>query len=398
MKPMLTRRDMLHAGLAVGLSALAMPVRVALAAAPTDRRFVFVILRGGLDGLAAVPPFADPDYARAHGDLALAVPGGAEGASDLDGSFGLHPALSPLSELYAAGELAVFHAVATPYRERSHFDAQDLLENGTASPHGAGDGWLNRTLAALGSSERLGLAVGHTVPLALRGEAPVVSWSPQVLPAVDSEFLARLAVLYQDDRVLGPAFAAALAAEGGDEVIQGMAGLQRANSLAGIAEPVGAQLAAETGPRIAVLELGGWDTHAQQGAAAGRLARALAGLAEGLAALQSGLGQAWSRTAVLVATEFGRTVAVNGTDGTDHGTATAAFLLGGAVAGGRVIVDWPGLASAALYEGRDLAPTLDLRAVEKAILADHLQIAGARIESEILPDSGGVGAIAGLFA
>ena len=394
---MLTRRRLLTRALAGGLVG-ALSLRLALAAAPTDRRFVFVILRGGLDGLAAVPPFADPDYALAHGELAIGTPGSAEGAVALDETFGLHPALAPLSEIYAAGELTVLHAVATPYRERSHFDAQDLLENGTASPDGAGDGWLNRTLGALGSDDRLGLAVGHTVPLSLRGAAPIESWSPQILPAVDADFLMRLAALYDDDRVLGPAFSAAMAAESSDEVMQGATGLQRANSLAGIAEPVGAKLAAESGPRIAVLELGGWDTHAQQGAASGRLARALTGLAEGLVSLRTGLGQAWNRTAVLVATEFGRTVSVNGTGGTDHGTATVAFLLGGAVAGGRVIAEWPGLSSGALYEGRDLAPTLDLRSVQKAILADHLQIAHATIETSILPDSGDVGALADLFA
>ncbi len=365
-----------------------------------EQRFVVVILRGALDGLAAVPPYADPEYRRLRGPLALAAPGSADGALDLNGRFGLHPALAPLHAMYRAGEMTVFHAVATPYRSRSHFDGQDVLENGVTSARALKDGWLNRALSLLGG-ERLGLAVGQSIPLILRGDIPVASWAPADMPGLDSDFLSRLAALYERDAVLGPALAQGRQAQAmADEALgdprraQGRMSGEKVyvanrgpQPMRVVAEAAGRLLAAENGARVAVLEVGGWDTHANQGVLNGPLANRLADLAGGLKALQDSLGPAWRHTVVAVATEFGRTVAVNGTGGTDHGTGGAAFLLGGAVTGGLVIARWPGLAANQLYEGRDLAPTLDLRSVMKGVLSDHLGLPAEAIERVVFPDS-----------
>jgi uncharacterized protein (DUF1501 family) len=396
---MLSRRQSLGMLGSAGLAAVAPAgIPVAFAAAPTDRRLLVLILRGGLDGLAAVPPYADPDYRAQRGGLALAEPGSGEGVLDLDGRFGLHPALEPLHALYRQQQLLVFHAVATPYRERSHFDAQDLLENGTGAPRGADDGWLNRALSLYGKTDRrLGLAVGQTTPLILRGAQAVGSWAPRVLPRIGDDFLTRLAALYRQDALLGPALAEGIRAqEMSDELLgRDMGGgtgksrkrLRGAGALPVLVGNTGKLLADARGPRIAVLEVGGWDTHANQGLLTGGLARNLKALAEGVAGLKAAMASVWDRTAVLVVTEFGRTVRPNGTNGTDHGTAGVAFLAGGGLAGGRVVTQWPGLAGGKLYEDRDLAPTMDLRAVFKAVLAGHLDLPEPDIDRHVFPDS-----------
>ncbi len=402
---MTTRRKFLQGAAAM---VAASPLRVALAAAPTDKRFVVVILRGGLDGLAAVPPYADRDYRGLRGSLAIAAPGKADGAIDLDGRFGLHPALAPLHSFYSRRELLFIHAVASPYRSRSHFDGQDLLENGTDTPHGTGDGWLNRALALLGtdSDRRLGLSVGMSVPLLLRGKIPVAAWAPTQLPEPGEEFLRRVAALYRRDAVLGPALAEGMKAHNMNEAVldsePSMGGRRARNgndpqAFATAAKSVAKLLAAKAGPRIAVLELGGWDTHSGQGSTSGRLAAPLAQLAEGLTEFAAASGPAWNDTAIIVATEFGRTVAANGTGGTDHGTGGVAFLLGGAVAGGRVAGTWPGLSANALFEGRDLAPTTDLRSVFKGLLGSHLGLPTDALERVVFPNSREAPPLSGLL-
>ena len=390
----LSRRALL-AQLAAAATLAGLP-RLSLAAAATDRRLVVVILRGALDGLAAVPPHGDRDYRTARGGLALAAPGGAGGIVDLDGFYGLNPALAPLHDLYARRELLVVHAVATPYRDRSHFDGQDLLENGTTTPHEASSGWLNRAIGLMPGADRTtGLAVAQTVPLLLRGPMAVASWAPSRLPALDEGFLDKVAELYRGDPLFAQALAESERSHGlaqqtlGDDAMPTMGG-DRAQLIKTIAGDAGKLLAADEGPRVAVLEAYGWDTHAGQGTDKGRLATALGGLADSLVALAAGLGPAWSKTVVLTITEFGRTVAMNGTGGSDHGTASVALLLGGAVAGGRVVGTWPGLAADRLYQGRDLAPTTDLRAVAKAVLVGHLGLKPAEVERVVFPDSAGV--------
>jgi len=384
---MTSRRAFVSGALAAG--AAAMLPRCVFADAATDARFVLVILRGALDGLAAVPAYGDGAYASKRGALAITAP-----QLKLDGMFALNPSLPQLHERFQSKELIVFHAVASPYRERSHFDGQDLLENGTSVPKSAHDGWLNRALPLLPeakqrATDRVALALAQNVPLVLRGDARVGSWAPSRLPDTDSDTLQRIADLYSTDEYFASRLQSALAADSVVGEGEGMGAGRRdpLNALNTVAAAAGKFLAAADGPRIAVLEATGWDTHANQGAERGQLANRLRGLDQALSSLRTGLAGAWARSAVLVVTEFGRTVAVNGTGGTDHGTATCAFLVGGAVAGGRVVADWPGLASSALYEGRDLRPTLDLRSVMKSALASHLGAAESGIEERVFPGS-----------
>lgn len=378
------RRQLLQSAVFGGFGAL-LP-RIVLADADTDSRFVLVILRGALDGLAAVPPYGDGSYASKRGALAITSP-----AFKLNGTFALNPALTHLHERYKANELLVFHAVASPYRERSHFDGQDLLENGTGTPTLVRDGWLNRVLPALPAArarttEELAVALAQNIPLVLRGDARVNSWAPSRLPEADADTLERIADLYSADPYFAGRLQTALMASAvaGGEMGGGRDPLGQFNAIASAA---GRLLAAHDGARIAVMETSGWDTHANQGAEQGQLANRLRALDSGLDALRTSLADAWGRTVVLVVTEFGRTVAVNGTRGTDHGTATCAFALGGAVAGGKVIADWPGLETRALYQARDLQPTLDLRAVFKGVLATHLGVGESDLETRVFPDS-----------
>ena len=387
-------------GSALGAAALAPWSALSLAAGPGsgaagERRFVFVILRGGLDALSAVPALGDPAFAAARGVLAPQ----AGTALPLDGVFGLHPALAQLHAMYGRGELAVVHAVGLPYRQRSHFDAQQVLESGAARPYEIDTGWLGRSQSSRGSTS---VALATAVPLVLRGPGAVDTWAPSVLPEPGADLVARLGRMYANDPALAQALAraralhldAALAGDAlaDDAMEAGKAAPLAPGGFVALARRAAEFLVRPDGPQVAVLDLGGWDTHASQAAPNGALARNLRLLDTGLAALRQGLlaGDTWQRSVVVVATEFGREVAVNGTLGTDHGTGGAAFVLGGAVAGARVLADWPGLAPRDRYEGRDLRTTTDLRAVLKGVLADHLQVASQRLDREIFPDSAAV--------
>lgn len=403
----LPRREFLKtATLAAGSALLGVRLALAGAASANGRRprFVLVIMRGALDGMAAAPPYGDRDYLALRREFALRAPGEGGAALPLDGFFGLHPSLGFLGQCYAARELIVVHAVASAYRERSHFDGQDVLENGTPKAHALQSGWLNRALAQLpgARARESGVALGQNVPLVMRGPAQVASWSPSRLSAPDEDTLGRITDLYAGDALLSGRLADALAAgaiaaEDGSQAMTpgagadmaGKGGNTRPNS-ARYTETVRAAagfLRQDDGPQVAVFDTTGWDTHANEGAAEGQLAGRLAALDGGLATLKQELGAAWGQTAVLLVTEFGRTAAINGTRGTDHGTATAAFLAGGAIAGGRVIADWPGLSARALYEGRDLAPTLDLRSLLKGLLGEHLGVGSRALAQEVFPDS-----------
>jgi uncharacterized protein (DUF1501 family) len=413
--PRMPRREFLNLSALAAGGALLMPRLSFASAAPGKSRLVVVILRGALDGLAAVPPYGDPDYPRLRGDLALRAGGGPGGALPLDGYFGLHPALGFLHDSFTARELIVFHAVASPYRERSHFDGQDLLENGTPRPHAVQTGWLNRALREMpGPVEReAGVALGQNVPLVMRGPAAVTSWSPSKLAALDEDTLARITDLYASDPLLSVRLADALAANAiaaqnpGEAPMPGNPAMP-ANAPPAPAAPRQARYAEvvhaaagflrqENGPQVAVFDTTGWDTHANEGGGQGQLAGRLTELDAGLATLKQQLGPKWNDTAVLLITEFGRTAAINGTRGTDHGTATVAFLLGGAVAGGRVLTRWPGLAPRALYQGRDLAPTLDLRCVLKGLLAEQLHVPARALEKSVFPDSESARPLEGLL-
>ena len=388
---MINRRDILK-GAGLGALVSAYPGLV-LAKAETDARFVLVILRGAADGLALAAPYGDGSYQRIRGELALPNPGQEGGVLKLDGLFGLHPALQGVYDEFRAKRAVLLHAVASPYRDRSHFDGQDVLENGAASVGSLRDGWLNRALAPLGGSlgSEAAIAMAQNTPLVLRGENSVTSWAPSRLPDADDSTLARLQDLYAGDEFFAVRLAQALRSQ---EIAMAEAGMDRMRPRSRDAEHVLAMmqatarfLTADAGPRIAVVETSGWDTHANQGTTGGLLFNRLEGLDAGLTALKTGLGKTWSDTVVAIVTEFGRTVAVNGTRGTDHGTAAAAIVMGGGVNGGRVVADWPGLRPADLYEGRDLMPTTDVRSLFKSILAEHLEVPEAFVERAVFPDS-----------
>jgi uncharacterized protein (DUF1501 family) len=382
-----------------------------------DPRLLVIVLRGALDGLGVVAPVGDPEWGKLRGDKGLALDG-ATPALPLDGFYALNPAVPNFHRMYHANQAIVVHAVATPYRERSHFDGQDVLESGLAKPGAADTGWLNRTLAALEPGGRVdphgrqAFAVGPVTPLVIRGPAPVLSWAPPRLPPVGDDTTLRLLDLY---RHTDPAFArvleeriglAAVARAGGmtsepdgdRPVIQG-GGIEQVRAY--FAEATGAAakfLAGPDGPRVGALAFDGWDTHVEEGAVKGRLANLLGALDGALAAVESNMGEAWRDTVVVLVTEFGRTARLNGNDGTDHGTATVALLAGGALKGGRVIADWPGLKEADLYENRDLRPTTDLRAVLKGVIEEHLCADPARLEAVVFPDSADVKPLRGLLA
>jgi uncharacterized protein (DUF1501 family) len=413
---LLNRRHFLAGAVSAALVTWQRPT---FAAAATDSRLVVVILRGALDGLAAVPPVGDPNYGAVRGALAFDATGGGENAAlPLDRFFGLNPALKGLHESFKTSELLIAHAVASPYRDRSHFDGQNVLENGSAAPNGSADGWLNRALSQLPPNparREVGLALGQNVPLILRGRAEVASWAPSILPSANREFLDRLADLYSDDAALsgrlseamnvsdmveadgamdGPMHGNTKAPSSGASMHPGRDGLAR---LRQITASAGKLLAADNGPRVAVFDATGWDTHANEGTSQGALSVRLRGLDEALTSLRSALGPVWKQTAVLVMTEFGRTVEINGSRGTDHGTGTCALLVGGAVKGGRVLADWPGLKTASLYEGRDLKPTLDLRRLLKGVLHEHLGIDAAALGRDVFPDSSAITPLEGLI-
>ncbi|QND66966.1 DUF1501 domain-containing protein [Mesorhizobium loti] len=408
-----SRRAMLMTGGA--LFAWAYMPRFARAADNRDPRLIVIVLRGALDGLSAVGPVGDPDYAGLHGDIALSLTG-PHAALPLDGFFALNPAMPVFARLFRNSQAAVVHAAATGYRDRSHFDGQDVLESGFAGPGHVATGWLNRAIENLPSGDRVarlgGLAVGPSTPLVIRGAAPVLGWAPQSLPAPSDGFAARVLDLYQHrDPVLAVALQKGLDADrmalddqmGGNAMtpkggaMKPKGGLDSAAGMRQAAQGAAKLMAADDGPRVAALAFDGWDTHVNEGGATGRLATLLGGLDGAFEAFEKGLGERWEDTAIVVITEFGRTAQINGTVGTDHGTGTLVLLAGGAIKGGRVIADWPGLKPAQLYQQRDLAPTSDVRAVLKGLLADQFGLSAAALGDKVFPESAAVKPMQGLI-
>ena len=401
-----SRRALLLGG--ASFAAWAYLPKFARSADGRDPRLVVMILRGALDGLATVAPTGDPDYAPLHGSIAL-TPDGPHPALMLDSFFALHPAMPEFARMYHEKHAAVIHAVATSYRDRSHFDGQDVLESGFAGPGRVQSGWLNRALQALPKGERVmsALAVGPTTPLVLRGAAPTVGWTPAALPQAGDDTAMRLVELYQHR---DPALASALT--------QGLL-LDKAAQGDDMKPKPGTNGAAARHPKIfdgldqllhrprQVVELphdervaaarefdGVMPSEAYTGPRSADISLSIGALAE----FEGGLGARWRDTVVVVATEFGRTVRINGTEGTDHGTGTIALLAGGAVKGGRVISDWPSLKPASLYQGRDLLPTTDLRAVIKGVLRDQFGLAERVLAETVFPDSAAAKPMQGLVA
>jgi uncharacterized protein (DUF1501 family) len=386
--PILHRRTVLAGGCIATL--LTASPRALAAPASGGRKLAVVILRGAMDGLAALPKL-DDTHIRDHRAALIDA-----NARPLGEGFALHSAMPDLAALYAWGKAAFAPAVAGPWRERSHFEAQDLLECG-ATTAAVRDGWLNRALLAAPETFSA-VSIGPVQPLILRGSSQAVSsWSPAVLPEASDDTIARLLDLYAGDPVLAPALAAAteadrIASAMGEQV--GMSGGRGAAAqYEALMSAAGRFLAQPDGPAIAVVSLDGWDTHAGQNQA---LNQRFAALDRSITAFKRALGQTWDRTAMIAVSEFGRTVRVNGGGGTDHGTAGLAILAGGAVKGGRMAGGWPTLKPAALFEGRDLAPTLDMRALFKGLMRDHLGWDRARLDTDVFPDSRSVGPLEGL--
>ncbi len=394
----LNRREVLRGGLglALGCSAAASPLLtpVAFASAPWENRLVVIILRGAMDGLDAIRPVGDRDWAALRPTLSRDD----DKAERLDdGFFALHPALDRLLPMWRRGELSAVHAVSTPYRDRrSHFDGQDILEAGTPDFGGPGgsDGWLNRMLQTVpGIEAETAYAIGREKMLILTGAAPATRWSPDARLRLSPQARRLLEMVHHDDPLFRDASAQAigivdgLAAERAesapamaDDAAGGMAGAALTGDHVQLAEFTASRLRGDT--RIASFSINGWDTHGHQSAS---LPRALSNLADTLLTLESGLGPAWDRTAVVCMTEFGRTARENGTRGTDHGTGGAMLLAGGALRGGRVLGDWPGLGQADLYSGRDLMPTRDVRAHAGWLMRGLFGIDRAAIEGAIFP-------------
>ena len=411
---MTTRREVLKA-MAAGAVTLTLWPRAAWSAGSGSNPplLLVVLLRGGLDGLHALPPIGDNAWGALRGSLPFAQgQGDAANAKPipLDRDFALHPSLAYAAQLYQQKSFLPVVAVAPPYQGRSHFEAQDCVENGSARPSGAQDGWLNRCVASLRGEQ--GLALASAMPLMMRGPAKVETWSPPLPANVNPRLLAELDTLYAEDPQLAEAYARAVAQSQDDAMDDAMTAMKPApadgkpnarggkgrgyggNAVQDMMAAAGKFMARAAGPQIAFVEDTGWDTHAAEVAT---LQRKLTQLDTGLKNYHEAMGAAWDRTAVVIVTEFGRTAKINGTGGTDHGTGGVAFLAGGAIAGGRIAGQWPGIASQDLNEGRDLHATTDMRALFKGVLAEHLRVPAGALDASVFPDSAGVRGMGGLI-
>lgn len=394
---MLDRRDFFRTSACFGAGSYFGLPRIALAGVETDRRLIFIFQRGGQDGLHVLPPYRDPEYRRLRPHLAVAPPGEESGALTINDTFGLHPSLGNLHRAWSDGDLLICPAIATRYRQRSHFDAQNLLENGSGVPFGATDGFLNRALAGLpGRREPRGFAVGAAVPLILQGSAKVKSWAPSTMPDVDHDFLERLLESYKADPQLHSALSESMRdGPAGNELSRrDTRRVNRGREPVIAARAIAKSLGSEDGARVAVLEMNGWDTHSGQAA---RMEKLLADFDSVVETLRSELAQVWSQTLIVTVSEFGRTVAENGARGTDHGTAGTSFVLGGAVRASGVVGDWPGLDAKALHEGRDVFPANPLEALLKTICVDHLALGPRFVERKVLPGTASIRQLKGLL-
>jgi uncharacterized protein (DUF1501 family) len=433
----LNRRSALFAaaGLGISVTFLGRAVYAASEGDIANRKLVVFICRGAMDGLSVSPPIGDANYQSLRTEIAIAEFGQPNGALQLDSTFGLHPRLETVHALALKGEARIAPAIATPDRARSHFEAQDVLESGQPATQ-ATSGWLNRAMESLSASRTVhAMSVGPQEPLILRGRMEAASWSPGGIKERDPRLAQILTDLYAGDALLAPALASGLqteamaaiatapdtnamaaqpaamqpaamqqsagAAQSSPQQLQAYAAQQQqqaANQARKLGDTLAKFMLEPNGPQIAAVSLDGFDTHANQGAADGQLATRLRGLDAAIDGLSSGLGPEWKNTVVVVATEFGRTARMNGTKGTDHGTASTALVLGGALKKGGIIGDWPTLQQARLFENRDTAPTLDMRGLFKGVLADQLGVDRRALDTTVFPDSTGVPPVVGIVA
>jgi uncharacterized protein (DUF1501 family) len=381
----MNRRGFLR--LSAGAALLAPGAAPRAAAEGGPKRLVVILLRGAVDGLNVVIPHGERRYYESRPTIAIGPPGTDQGTVPLDSHFGMHPALTALLPLWSEKKLAFVHAAGSPDGTRSHFDAQLFVENGTPGCATTRDGWMNRLLAALPEPHgpTAAVSIGPTLPQILKGDQPVANLSlgpegARPMPIDQPEIGRAFDRLYAGEDPLSAAYRQGRVARA--ELVGGLASeMRRADN--GAPQPVGFPSEAvrlarlieqDRHIRLVFLSLGGWDTHVNQGKARGQLANRLQPLGDGLAALARGLGDAWDDTVIVVLSEFGRTVRENGNGGTDHGHGNVIWVLGGAVRGGHIYGEWPGLASAQLYKGRDLAVTTDYRTVLAAILERHLRL------------------------
>ncbi len=407
----MSRRGLLAtaAGFGLSLQLLAVPA-IAADAALNKKKVIVVICRGGMDGLSVAPPVGDSEYHGLRGALAFG-----SDALPLDSTFALHPQLTAVHAMAQAGEARIVPAVATPDRARSHFEAQDVLETGAPGVYSTTSGWLNRTVETLSAHRKVdAISIGPTAPLLLRGKVQTASWSPGRGVDAEARLPTLLQDLYRDDPLLGPALARGLATEtmakdataglqGGGTMMAGGKGGGGGGGAQGVqagrdaAKTLGQSLAGfmrePGGPTVAAISLDGFDSHAGQ---ANLLTQRLAYLDAVLDGVHQGLGPEWKNTVVLVATEFGRTARANGTGGTDHGTGSTALILGGALKPGGIVGDWPTLKQNALFENRDVAPTLDMRGLFKGVLAEHMAVDHAALDNTVFPSSSAVKPVLGL--
>jgi uncharacterized protein (DUF1501 family) len=350
---------------------------LSFAAGANDKKLVVLLLRGGMDGLHMLAPYADPAYTKLRGGLVAE----ADASHKLSGTFALHSAMNFSADLFSKKQLLPIVAIAPPYRQRSHFDAQDCLENGSSGPDGASDGWLNRCVSVMPNHDAL--AIATVMPLTLRGKAEATTWSPPLPSRVDSQLIERLAPLYAADPALAESYR--LAIEMPDEASNGPA-MRGAggNRLVQNMRQAATFMSAVNGPSIAFVEDSGWDSHVNQ---ATQLQRKFSELDNALKAFHQNASALWKDTVVVIMTEFGRTVAVNGNAGTDHGTGSVMLLAGGAIQGGKIAGQFAGLGNGDLNEGRDVRATTDTRAVLKSVLAHHLKLSESVLETRVFPNS-----------
>jgi uncharacterized protein (DUF1501 family) len=395
------RRDFIKLSLSAsaGLAAASFNGAVfAKYAEPAQHRLIVVLLRGAVDGLNVVVPYGERAYHDARNSIAMGRPGSDGGAIDLDGYFGVHPELADLVPLWQQGTLAFVHAAGSPDATRSHFEAQEYMESGTPGTHATDDGWMNRLLSVLPGphTPTQAISFGPTLPRILSGKLPATN-QPTGRNALRKQALDRPAVadafaqLYSGSDVLSQAYREGRAAHSeimasmADEMTQSAQGAPGSNGFSGYASRLGQLLRNDASIQLAFVALGGWDTHVNQGNAKGQLARSLRFLGGGLKTMMDTLGSGAANTTVMVMSEFGRTVHENGNGGTDHGHGNVMWLLGGGIKGGKVYGDWPGLASANLYQGRDLPVTTDFRHVVAQVLERRLGLDDRQLEI-VLPN------------